>query len=253
MSKKRVSFLALMSSLACALMLLSAPAARAQVAAQDSVALDPFDPVPEIQFRHLGGNGCWDDCGTRDCDGCVRCHEGCERRCHSNCYVHRRCSDDCWIRDRCVHECYVRHHCDRDCQGWVRCDRGCHPGGGYVDRGRRFDHDADRVEEDHQRFLRDAREFERDDRAWHQHFDDQWDRDGSWLGDGHWGQDGKWQHNGHWADKDHYVRDGYWDRDGRWVDDANADNDGDWGSYERDDRDNQGCAEPRPNLPDSGL
>jgi hypothetical protein len=217
----------LMSAVIFALMLLSAPAAHAQVAAQDSVLLDPFDPVPEIQFRHFGGNGCWDDCGTRDCDGCGGCRERCG--CHSSCA--RRCYSGCSVRRRCYEDCYGRAH----------CERGCHPSAyrdhGY-DRGRRFDRDADRMEEDHERFRRDAREYERDDRAWHQRFDDQWDRDGKWLGDGHWGPDGKWAHNGHWADKEHYVRDGYWDRDGSWINDANADNDGNWDRYDLYDRDN---------------
>ncbi len=58
--KRRFTFLGLMSGLICALVLLNAPVARAQTAAEESVLLDPFDPVPEIQFRHFGGDGCWE-------------------------------------------------------------------------------------------------------------------------------------------------------------------------------------------------
>ncbi len=76
----RFTLAGLMSAVIFTLVLLGAPPAQAQVAAQDSVLLDPFDPVPEIQFRHFGGNGCWDDCGGyRDCDGCGGCQDGCAR------------------------------------------------------------------------------------------------------------------------------------------------------------------------------
>ena len=50
MTTQRFTLASLMSAVVCAFMLLGAPTARAQVAAQDSVLLDPFDPVPEIQF-----------------------------------------------------------------------------------------------------------------------------------------------------------------------------------------------------------
>ncbi|HVV64604.1 MAG TPA: hypothetical protein VHC42_03990 [Rhizomicrobium sp.] len=44
--------------------------ARAGVASDDTVLLDPFDPVPEIQFRHFGGNGCFWTCARRCWHGC---------------------------------------------------------------------------------------------------------------------------------------------------------------------------------------
>jgi hypothetical protein len=196
MNTKRFTLAGLISVVIFALTMLSAPAAHAQVAAQDSVLLDPFDPVPEIQFRHFGGNGCWDDCGGyRDCDGCGGCREGCGRRCYNSCYTHRRCYEDCY--------------------GRVHCERGCHPGGyreHRTDRERRFDHDADRVEhdlhtydDDHQRFRDDAHEYERDDRAWHDHYGnfDRRDHDGDRDHDGHGDRDGRHDHDGHdWHDGD---------------------------------------------------
>jgi hypothetical protein len=194
MTTKRFTLAGLMSAVVCALMLLSAPAARAQVAAQDSVLLDPFDPVPEIQFRHFGGADCWDDCGYRDCDGCGRCNDGCGR---SHCYD--RCG-------RCSRGCYARPRCRRDCDGRVHCERGCRNEGRYdhhdYDRERRFDHDATRVEhddhrfrEDEDRFHNDAGEYERDDHEWHKRYgiDGHWDQG---PGDQHWDRDGHDRHEG---------------------------------------------------------
>lgn len=198
MTMKRFTFAGLMSAAICALMLMTAPGARAQVAAQDSVLLDPFDPVPEIQFRHFGGVGCWDDCGYRDCDGCGRCNDGCGR---SRCY--RGCG---------------RTRCWRDCNGRLHCTRGCRNNGNY-DRGARFDHDAARAENDHyrfrddeRRFHHDAHEYERDDRAWHDRYgiERRHDHDGR---DDH---DGHWDHDGHDGRGDH---EGYRDREGHdWHD-----------------------------------
>jgi hypothetical protein len=178
-----------MSAVVCALMLLGAPTAHAQVAVQDSVLLDPFDPVPEIQFRHFGGYDCWDDCGYRDCDGCGRCNDRCGRsRCYSGC---------------------ARPHCWRDCTGRVHCDRGCRPGARYdgaYDRERRFDHDATRVEHDHDRFREDedrfhhdAHEYERDDQDWHARYgiDGHWDQDPGWNQDPRLDRDGHWNHDDH--------------------------------------------------------
>src|ERR1700749_3380303 len=154
MTIKRFTLAGLMGAVVCALMLVGAPAARAQTAAEESVLLDPFDPVPEIQFRHFGGDDCWGGCGYRRCDGCAY-----------------RCYDRCGCHDGCERRCY------RDCYRGEHCYRGCHPRG-YTDRERRFDHDANRVErdldiyrDDHERFRDDAHEYERDDRAWHERYD----------------------------------------------------------------------------------
>jgi hypothetical protein len=183
--KRRFTFLGLMSGLVCALVLLNAPVARAQTAAEDSVLLDPFDPVPEIQFRHFGGDGCWEGCGTRECGGCERCHDGCERHCYSG--------------------CYARPHCYRDCDGRVHCERGCHPASARYDRERRFDHDATRVEHDHDqfreddaRFNHDAHEFERENGEWRDRYDDgHYHHDGEWHG----GPDGNLDGDHHDAER----------------------------------------------------
>lgn len=201
MTTRRLTLAGLMSAVVCALMLLGVPSARAQVAAQDSVLLDPFDPVPEIQFRHFGGYDCWDDCGYRDCDGCGRCNDGCGRS---------RCYDRC---GRCERGCYARPRCWRDCAGRIHCERGCRNEGRYdhhdYDRERRFDHDATRVEhddhrfrEDEERFHHDAHEYERDDRDWHARYgiDGHWDQDPGWSQDPHWNRDGHWDRDGHDGD-----------------------------------------------------
>ena len=82
--RKLLTLLALTLSLT----LLHAPAALAQVAADDTVLLDPFDPVPQIGFHH---GDCDDPCGYH------RCHEGCYRhrsRCNDCCG--RECDEEYW-------------------------------------------------------------------------------------------------------------------------------------------------------------
>src|SRR5580698_6945446 len=55
----------------------------------NAVLLDPFDPVPQIQFHHgdcdWGCRGCVDTCGYRHC-----WHECGYRHCWHGCYA------DCW-------------------------------------------------------------------------------------------------------------------------------------------------------------
>ncbi|HEY0107375.1 MAG TPA: hypothetical protein VGB91_14945, partial [Rhizomicrobium sp.] len=92
--------------------------AQAGVATSGAVLLDPFDPVPEIQFHHFGGYGCSYGCGIgyRGCDeGCGGyggCHEGCRRH-----YRHHDCDDDCGRH---------AHDCDRDCEREAsNCDHDC--------------------------------------------------------------------------------------------------------------------------------
>jgi len=72
---------------AAALMLglATAPAALADPGAENAVLLDPFDPVPEIQFRHFGAD-CFSNCGYSYGYGCY--HE-CDYRCHYGCYRRR--------------------------------------------------------------------------------------------------------------------------------------------------------------------
>jgi hypothetical protein len=86
----------------------------------NSVILDPFDPVPAIQFEH----GCYDRCG---------------RHCHDGCGEYRYCRHDCrWHGWTCAHDCYGARHCnDASCNlGWWRCDRECR------DDAWRCDHDC---------------------------------------------------------------------------------------------------------------
>ena len=69
----RLAFFGLLVGLALVAM---APAARAGEPIDSTVLLDPFDPVPEIQFHHLGD--CYAGCGYAH-----HCYRGCgERSCH---------------------------------------------------------------------------------------------------------------------------------------------------------------------------
>ena len=84
--------------------------AQAGVAIDNAVMLDPYDPVPPIQFHHwYGGEDGWHHHHDRHwvsyrCQG--DCRDGCEDRCEHG------CDRDCGRHDA----------CDRDCGG---CDRGC--------------------------------------------------------------------------------------------------------------------------------
>jgi hypothetical protein len=77
-----------------------------EIAVNNSVLLDPFDPVPQIHF-----SDCNDGCGYH------RCYDGCgyRRRCYDGCRDY-----DGW-RDgwRCDHDCRYFDHdhwrCERDC------------------------------------------------------------------------------------------------------------------------------------------
>lgn len=92
------------------------PAAHAGVAIENTVVLDPFDPVPPIQFQHwYAGYGCNFGCGRHN-----NCYDRCERhRCRDNC-GRERCNDRC-DRD-CGDRCERRARCDRDCGRDNCCD-----------------------------------------------------------------------------------------------------------------------------------
>jgi hypothetical protein len=118
----------LLGALALLAALLAPGGASAGVATSGAVLLDPFDPVPEIQFRHYGGYGCNYECGG----GYNRCDDGCgyrrhHARCRDACYRHVRCDDACGNggRDRCDRDC--DHHHD-DCDG-DDCDHHHHHDG----------------------------------------------------------------------------------------------------------------------------
>ena len=117
------------------------------VALNNSVLLDPFDPVPEIHFRDGGCRfeGCGRDCYHRDCEEPFRCHDNCRWHgwvCEHGCYdINRprdgaynvgwwRCADDCRSGDWwCDHDCHLEGwHCEHDC--FIH-----EPGGRYARRG----------------------------------------------------------------------------------------------------------------------
>ena len=117
------------------LLTLVAQPASAGVATSGAVLLDPYDPVPEIQFHHFGGYGCIEGCGYSDCGGyCGRTasYDGCDDGCRPRHRRHWRCDDDCGrssCRDNCGHD-DCRDRCDRGCEHDcnTRCDHDC--GGG---------------------------------------------------------------------------------------------------------------------------
>ncbi len=106
----------------CAVLALMASAGffgvRADPAVDNAVQLDPFDPVPEIQFRHYGGNPCYEHCERhRDCD------DGCRARCDDHCG-----NNDCRNRDNCDSDCRDGERCGHDghdCQDQDRCSQDC--------------------------------------------------------------------------------------------------------------------------------
>ncbi len=109
--------------------------AQAGVAIENTVVLDPYDPVPSIQFGHWYngyGSGCYDRCGRTRCgDGCHRrtrhhCERDCDRGCGRDCTRETRdCGRDCY-RDRCDRDDCRKDRCDHDgCRD--RCDGDrCH-------------------------------------------------------------------------------------------------------------------------------
>ncbi|HJW39899.1 MAG TPA: hypothetical protein VJ476_01575 [Rhizomicrobium sp.] len=99
----------ILAALGMTFLALASPA-QAGVATSGAVLLDPFDPVPEIQFRHFGGYGC--------AYGCGGCYDSCGGGCHEGCYRHYRRHADC--DDACGR--HVRDDCDRG------CDRDGHDG-----------------------------------------------------------------------------------------------------------------------------
>jgi hypothetical protein len=96
----------------------------------NAVVLDPFDPVPQIQFHHGG------------------CDWGC-----------RGCIDSCGYR-HCWHGCW-RHH------AW-RCEFGCGPSLGQIfeERVARYDYQADRNDEQSHQYEVMAHQYE-DQACWY--------------------------------------------------------------------------------------
>jgi hypothetical protein len=162
----RTRFLfALLASLGLALFMVPA---RAEVPVDDTLLLDPFDPVPEIQFRHFGDNGCWDGCGYE------RCHEGCGRRCYEGC-GYRRCHEGC--RSSCRDGCR-RDRCERSCWHELGCGDRCWGDRRYgytEDRDhneRRFRRDHEEFKDDHARFNADADRYEHQSEEYRHRYED---------------------------------------------------------------------------------
>ena len=155
----------------------------------NSVALDPFDPVPQIRFS--------------DCD------DGCSyHRCYERCGAWR-CRHDCgW---RCDHDCrgYDRDPCrDDDCRSGWHCERDCGPAPReWWDRmGRDYDRDG----EDYGWTFGDGSwhywhehrwHDDGEDGYWHDHHDHDWHDHGGPDGGAHDG-DNAWHgsHDGVWHD-----------------------------------------------------
>ncbi|HXM00241.1 MAG TPA: hypothetical protein VN932_09945 [Rhizomicrobium sp.] len=210
----------------------------AGTASDDSVLLDPFDPVPQIGFHH---GDCDDPCGYH------RCHEGCYRhraRCERDC-CGRACDEEYWAYfwslRRYEHETdtynvlldiymdelrtydrrYLGHFDEHAFEEWRRQFHDHVPHYGTADH-RDGEHDGDWHDGDHH--------------DGDHHDGDHYDGD---HGDGHDGDhhdgnshdgdhhDGD-HHDGDWHDGDHHDgdhdgddqhHDGQWqDRDGNWHD-----------------------------------
>ncbi len=98
-----------LGALGLAAALLLPQAAAAGVATAGAVLLDPFDPVPAIQFHHFGGYGCYEGCGGGGYYN--RCDDGCGGYRHRVRYRRDECDDGCYRARRHHH----RDRCDRDC------------------------------------------------------------------------------------------------------------------------------------------
>ena len=200
----------------------------AQTAIDDSVKLDPFDPVPQIGFHH---GECDDPCGYH------HCYRGCgyRRGCYRGCYRDERgCERDCrdarWYEREALER--YEHQADTyDMLLQIYADQMHWYDWRYRDGGRGAWHDGE---------WRDG--------AWHEgHPDGDW-HDSHWAGDRHDGDhhdgpdgdhhDGADHHDGHDGDHhddhagDHHDGDGHDDghhdgddhhHDGQWQD-----GDGNW-------------------------
>jgi hypothetical protein len=190
--KKRFGFAAVI--FAGALLVLFGSGATTQARADDlainnSVLLNPFDPVPEIRFSRYG---CDDECG--------------DHRCYRGCGEVRRCWHECesW---RCEHGCRERPPCWRDCR-----DRSG-PSAALLNRAwwetmHHYDHQSHEwhdmtdewqkvMEKYNWRFMHDHWEYVKDDAS--DHHGDGHDHDG----DHHDGD----HHDGDHQDGDHHDGD----------------------------------------------
>lgn len=130
--------------------LLGAMPASAGIAMDNAVVLDPYDPVPPIQFRHWYAG--------YDCD------YGCGHHCRRSCDRHRYygCRDDCYRRhDRCRDD-----YCERT--AYPRIKLPCTTGDCY--ESTRYEHrfrDGDTV---HDEWLDRGRNFGNEEETFRHHF-----------------------------------------------------------------------------------
>jgi len=196
MTRQLAKRLGLLAALGFVFALLAAPA-QAGVATSGAVLLDPFDPVPEIQFHHFGGygcsygcGGCEDSCGYARYDGC---NDGCRRH-----YRHRAsCDDDCnrGCRDRCERGC--DHDCDHAADDHTCASSHCYDAQHYERRWR----DGDRVGQEWEDSGRRERVLQDDGHgnSWYGRSDYDWhdDDDNGPPGADHHDHDHDHDHDGH--------------------------------------------------------
>ena len=183
-SFRQFMFVLLLSALAIALFALSASLNTARAddfAVDNSMLLDPYDPVPQIHFSDYG---CGDGCGYH------RCWHDCG---------YRRCDYDCYGRDRCRHDCRPEYRCERECGPTTEeLNRA------WLERMHRYDDQSEDWHDDMHEWREAMGSYEDEWRA---------DHDGHWhyWHDHHWHVDGD---GGHWHDggpHDDHHDDGYYD------------------------------------------
>jgi len=128
----RLADIALPVILGLAFVAVLAGGAKAGVATSGAVLLDPFDPVPEIQFRHFGGYGDWG--GGYGSDRYRHCKgDDCARGAH--CDREDGCRDgdprEAELANCDQKNCYYAEHYER------RWHNGDQVGTEWMDRGRR--------------------------------------------------------------------------------------------------------------------
>ncbi len=124
----RTAFAGLIAGLA---VLFTSAEAGAHWVADNTILLEPYDPVPQIQFRHRDGGDCDHDCWA-------------DRHCGYDCRVSfgygQGCADDCGHRHR---DRGCDDWRDRDHFAWHRAPCGDELVEGYLARARRSDDQSD--------------------------------------------------------------------------------------------------------------
>jgi hypothetical protein len=189
----------------------------AQTAINDSVLLDPFDPVPQIGFHHGEYGDCYDPCGQRGCY-----HSCGERRgCEHDCYRHAGCEHDC--RRPCEHDCgpYAEYYAAIDRYN-RQADMWSMLANIYIDEVHEYDRRFGGGRHHDVTWHEDGRGPDGDHHDGDDHHDahDGDHHDGDGPHDGADRHDGDDHHDGHDGDgHDDHHHDGQWqDSDGKWHD-----------------------------------